>query len=100
MTTFYCSPFNQSNIMKGLFTAILIGLSLFLPQSAYAYKLPLTNLEDTAAIKLSFLENSHDTRMGLPLSVNPDFACVRLGFDNALSKNMVGQNIGLVKLKT
>lgn len=46
----------------------------------------------------SFLDNSFDARLGLPVSISPDYACMRMSKWNGKWKNMLGNSFGLTTI--
>lgn len=48
----------------------------------------------------SFQDNSYESRLRTPLSIHPDFQCIKISKDAGNWKNMAGQTFGLVRLKT
>ncbi len=51
-------------------------------------------------IRFSALTSAHDALLQMPVSIHPDYACIKLSQDSGLWRNMVGQTFGFIKAES
>ncbi len=94
----YFTAFRKVNTV--LTALMMMALTTITAQTGNDATTPENGYGKKNRIALSALANSYDARLGMPLSIHPDFACIKLTQDSGSWKNMVGQTFGFAAAET
>jgi|GEM_PF-4638546 len=76
-------------------SGFIVFVLFFFVTPAFSHPISIGS-DTTKTKKLKFVVGSNEARLNMPLSINPDFYCLRMGRGGAKWNNVIGNTIGLV----